>query len=264
MAVAATPAAAAAPCAAGSVRQPTAPITGIVVDEKGQPLPGVTIVVKGTTAGAAPGRRPGDSATWNWPTGSQLRITAYTTNEATELLLNGQSPGRKTGPLPTWDVPYAAGELSARGYRGGQVVSATKVSTAGPATALQLAPDRRTLGAARGVAQVEITIVDAAGRPVPTADHESSVTLSDPARLLGLENGDLANHEAGAAPRHHAQQGRLPAYVQATSAGAINLSVSAPACKAARWRWRLSSEAAVAPWVAALWHPVATNDCVYL
>jgi len=211
-----------------------------LLDLAGRPKPGyyyrqslwtsapmLYLAVAEVPAGAAPGRRPGGSATWNWPVGSQLRITAYTTNEATELLLNGQSLGRKTGSLPTWDVPYAAGELSARGYRGGQVVSETKLSTAGPATALQLAPDRRTLGGARGVAQVEITIVDAAGRPVPTADHEISVTLSGPARLLGLENGDLANHEAGAAPKHHAHQGRLLAYVQATGAGAINLSVSA-------------------------------------
>ncbi|RZK60799.1 MAG: glycoside hydrolase family 2 protein, partial [Hymenobacter sp.] len=79
-------------------------------------------VAEAPAAGAAPARRPRGAATWNWPAASQVRVTAYTTNEATELLLNGQSLGRQTGPLPTWDVPYAAG--------GGQVDFAHQLAVA--------------------------------------------------------------------------------------------------------------------------------------
>ena len=190
-------------------------------------------VAEAPAAGDGPARRPRGTATWNWPAATPVRVTAYTTNEATELLLNGQSLGRQTGPLPTWDLPYAAGQLSAKGYRNGQVVSETTLHTAAAPAALQLAPDRRTL-AAGGVAQVEVTVVDAAGHPVPTADDEISVALTGPARLLGLENGDLANHEAGPTPRHHAHQGRLLVYVQATGAGPIGLVLSAPGLRGAR------------------------------
>jgi beta-galactosidase len=180
-------------------------------------------------AGAPAGRRPRGTATWNWPAASKVHVVAYTTNEATELLLNGQSLGKQTGRLPAWDVPYAAGELRARGYRNNQVVSEVVLKTAGAPAALQLKPDRSTLPAkTQGLAQIEVQVVDQAGNPVPDAATEITVTLTGPARLLGIESGDLASHEAYAAPRHKAYQGRLLVYVQATGAGPINVALAAP------------------------------------
>ncbi|TPG65837.1 sugar-binding domain-containing protein [Hymenobacter nivis] len=180
-------------------------------------------------AGAPAGRRPRGTATWNWPAASQVRVTAYTTNEATELLLNGQSLGRQTGPLPTWTVPFAAGELRARGYRNNQVVSEVVLKTAGAPTALQLKADRTSLSAsALGLAQIEVQVVDQAGNPVPDAAPEITVALTGPARLLGIESGDLASHEPYAAPRHRAHRGRLLLYVQATGAGAVGVALAAP------------------------------------
>ncbi|OGX88807.1 sugar-binding domain-containing protein [Hymenobacter coccineus] len=179
--------------------------------------------------GAPAGRRPRGTATWNWPVASQVRVVAYTTNEATELLLNGQSLGKKAGRLPAWDVPYAAGELRARGYRNNQLVSETVLKTAGPPAALQIKPDRNSLSAkAQGLAQIEVQVVDQAGKPVPDDATEITVTLTGPARLLGIESGDLASHETYAAPRHRAHRGRLLVYVQATGAGPIGVALGAP------------------------------------
>jgi beta-galactosidase len=179
---------------------------------------------------SAPGaRRPRTAPTWNWPAASQVHVVALTNNEATELFLNGQSLGRKTGRLPAWDVPYATGELRATGYRNGQAVSQTQLKTAGPPAALQLlAPTPPTLSAkGQGLAQLEVQVVDQAGILVPDATPEVTVTLTGPARLLGIENGDIASHEPYAAPRHHAHQGRLLVYVQATGTGPIRVALSA-------------------------------------
>lgn len=185
-------------------------------------------------AGATPGRRPRGTATWNWPAASQIRVTAYTTNETTELFLNGQSLGKKTGHQPTWDVAYAVGEVAAKGYRNGKLVSEMKLQTAGAPAAIQLMPDRRTLPAkTHGLAQLEVTLVDDAGRPVPTATDEISVALTGQARLLGIENGDLANHDHPTTPRHRAHQGRLLVYVQATGPGPIGVTLTAPGLRAA-------------------------------
>jgi beta-galactosidase len=187
------------------------------------------VAAEAPAAGAAPGRRPRGTATWNWPTASQIRVTAYTTNEATELFLNGQSLGRKTGRQPTWDVPYVAGELSARGYRNNKAVSEIKLKTASAPAALQLTPDRRTLPAkTQGLAQIAVQVVDQAGTLVPDAATEITVTLTGPARLLGIENGDLANHDSPTAPRHQVHQGRLLLYVQATGPGPIRVALAAP------------------------------------
>jgi beta-galactosidase/beta-glucuronidase len=197
------------------------------------------VAAEAPAAGATPGRRPRSTATWNWPAASQVRVTAYTTNEATELFLNGQSVGRKTGRQPTWDVPYAAGELSAKGYRNNQSVSETKLQTAGAPAAIQLTPDRRTLPAkTRGLAQLEVAIVDEAGRPVLTATDEITVALTGPGRLLGIENGDLANHDAPTTPRHRAHNGRLLVYVQATGPGTIGVTLTAPGLRAANTELR--------------------------
>jgi beta-galactosidase/beta-glucuronidase len=192
------------------------------------------VAAEAPAAGAAPGRRQRGTATWNWPAATPVRVTAYTTNETTELFLNGQSLGKKTGRQPTWDVPYAAGELSAKGYRQDKVVSETKLQTTGAPTALQLTPDRRTLPAkTHGLAQVEVAIVDDAARTVTTATDEITVALTGPARLLGIENGDLANHDSPTAPRHRAHQGRLLVYVQPTGFGAIGITITAPGLRTA-------------------------------
>jgi len=179
--------------------------------------------------GAPTRRRPQAAPTWNWPAASKVQVTGITTNEATELFLNGQPLGRQAGRLPTWEVPYAAGELRAKGYRNGQVVSETLLRTAGAPAALLLKPDRTTLAAkTQGLAQIEVQVVDQAGTPVPDATNEVTVALTGPARLLGIESGDIASHEPYAAPRHKAYQGRLLVYVQATGAGPIRLALAAP------------------------------------
>jgi len=180
-------------------------------------------------AGARAGRIPRTAPSWNWPAASQVRVVALTTNDATELFLNGQSLGRKTGRLPAWDVPYAAGELRATGYRNGQAVSEATLKTAGAPTTLQVLPDRTTLLAkTRGLAQIEVRVVDQKGTLVPNAAPEVTVTLTGPARLLGIESGDHASHEAPAAPQHKAHQGRLLVYVQATGPGPIRVALAAP------------------------------------
>ncbi|MDO7885811.1 sugar-binding domain-containing protein [Hymenobacter cheonanensis] len=185
------------------------------------------------TTAEAPGkpgtRQPPLAPTWNWPAASQVHVVALTNNEATELFLNGQSLGKKTGRLPAWDVPYATGELRAKGYRNNQAVSETLLRTTGAPSTLQLKPDRTTLAAkTQGLAQIEVQVVDQAGNLVTDATNEVTVTLTGPARLLGIESGDLASHEPVAAPRHKAYQGRLLLYVQATGPGPIRVALAAP------------------------------------
>jgi len=180
-------------------------------------------------APAAPAGPPRTLPSWNWPAGSPVRVVAPTTNDETELFLNGQSLGRKPGRQPVWEVAYAPGLLSAKGYRRGQLVSEAALRTAGAAQALRVLPDRTTLAAGtHGLAQLALTLVDEAGNPVPTTEAEVAVALTGPARLLGIESGDLASHEPAAAPHHRTYQGRLLLYVQATGPGAIRVALTAP------------------------------------
>ncbi|HEY3757515.1 MAG TPA: glycoside hydrolase family 2 TIM barrel-domain containing protein [Opitutaceae bacterium] len=194
---------------------------------------------------------------WNWAerAGQVIPVLAYTNCDVVELFLNGRSLGAKarefpregnlgawnTYPhpqvLPTtadlhlqWDVPYAAGELRAVGYRGGEKVCEEVVRTAGAATALSIAPDRLDVNAdGRDALRIEIRIVDAHGVTVPTAADAITVAIDGPAKLLGIGNGDPANHESFQASHHLAFNGLCLAIIGTTrQAGTVRVTVSAP------------------------------------
>ncbi|UOG74866.1 DUF4982 domain-containing protein [Hymenobacter tibetensis] len=169
------------------------------------------------------------NSTWNWEAGETVRVVSFSNADAVELFLNGQSLGKKQGREITWDVPFQPGELLAKSYRNEQQVSRTTLKTVGAPAALQARPDRTSLaGKTRGLAQIEVTLVDSKGNPVNTATNEVQVTVEGPAKLLGLESGDLASHEDYKGSKRKALHGRLLVYVQATGAGPINVSCQSP------------------------------------
>ena len=146
---------------------------------------------------------------WNWPGRERqiIPVTVYTNCDAVELLLNGKSMGVKGyysprhgmqnryGDYPPralitrttndlhlqWDVPYEPGELKAVGWTNGKMTTDV-VSTTGDAAAIQLSVDATPMTAdRRDVAHVEVRIVDAQGRIVPTADNDVTFQISGPA-----------------------------------------------------------------------------------
>jgi beta-galactosidase len=138
---------------------------------------------------------------WNWAgrEGQEIDVRALTNCEAVELFLNGRSLGRQTlspyGQLK-WKVPYAPGILSAKGFKGGQLVSETKVETTGAPAVVQLAPDRAAIDAnGEDVSVVTVSVVDDQGRVVPVADNAVKFELEGPGRIIGVGNGDPSCHE---------------------------------------------------------------------
>lgn len=139
---------------------------------------------------------------WNWPgrEGQPIDVRVYANTDEVELLLDGRSLGRK--PLEryghlAWSVPYAPGQLSARGYRGGKLVASETVATTGDGSALRLAVDRARIRAdGDDVAVVSVTVVDREGRVVPTAQQRITFEVEGAARLIGMGNGDPGSHES--------------------------------------------------------------------
>lgn len=193
---------------------------------------------------------------WNWSgrEGQLIPVLAYTNCDAVELYLNGRYIGEKRLEFPrqgtaggwnsyertpvspttadlhlSWDVPWEPGVLRAVGKRDGVVVATTEVRTAGPATSLRLIVDRAQIHAGnRDVAHVEVSVVDANGVVVPMSDDLVRFTLSGPARLLAVGNGDPADHSSYQATERRAFHGRLLAMVQSTNAaGTVRVSVQA-------------------------------------
>ncbi len=138
---------------------------------------------------------------WNWPgrEGQEIDVRALSNCDEVELSLNGRPLGRQAMAPHSelkWKVPYAAGVLSARGFRAGRLVAEDRVETTGAAAAVSLRADRAEIDAdGRDLSVVTVSIVDAQGRVVPVAGNAVSFDVEGPARILGVGNGDPSCHE---------------------------------------------------------------------
>jgi beta-galactosidase len=179
--------------------------------------------------GGMPGRRAGGGfgrffaqESWNWPSNTTADVTCYTTSPEVILLLNGrpvatnQLSQSEQGAL-NFRVPFEPGVLEARGLRNGQTECAFTLKTAGPAARIELLPDVNELHAdGRDICHMEFQVVDAQGVRVPDAEPDVKFTVAGPARIIGLENGDLNSPATGKDGLRKAYRGRGLAIVQST------------------------------------------------
>ena len=158
---------------------------------------------------------------WTWPgrEGREISVWCYGNTEKVELFLNGRSLGVREMPRwghVEWKVAYERGVLEARGYKGDAVVATDRVETAGPPAKLRLDPDRTSILADnQDVAIVAVSVLDAAGRIVPTAGNMVTFRVEGPGRILGVGNGDPSCHEPDKASRRSAFNGHCLAILQA-------------------------------------------------
>ncbi|HEY0944623.1 MAG TPA: glycoside hydrolase family 2 TIM barrel-domain containing protein [Opitutaceae bacterium] len=164
---------------------------------------------------------------WNYEGGARVRVLGYTNAVKARLLLNGQPVGddqsrsHETGVI-AWELPFAAGTLEAVGFdEAGRETCRTRLETAEAPAAMTLTANESVLDRHRGVAMVALQIVDRHGVPLMEAAPEVTCTVEGPARLLGLESGNLhdtSDLSDAVQPAHH---GRLVAYVAATGAAGV-------------------------------------------
>jgi beta-galactosidase len=138
---------------------------------------------------------------WTWPgrEGRDITVRVDGNSDEVDLRLNGRSLGRRAMPRNghlEWTVRYQPGVLEARGWKGGREVVRERVETAGAPAAIRLAVDRSAIAAdGEDVAVASAQVVDARGRPVPTAEPLLTFTLEGGGRILGVGNGDPGSHE---------------------------------------------------------------------
>jgi beta-galactosidase len=172
---------------------------------------------------------------WNWEgkEGQEIEVWAYCNQDSVELFLNGASlgsqPVKKNGHLE-WKVKYAPGTLEARASQGGRVVLTEKRETAGPAAKIVAVADRSNIAAdGQDVTVINVSIVDAQGRPVPTASNKVTFAVNGPGAVIGVGNGDPSCHEPDKASERSAFNGLCMAIVQSKrgQAGQIAVTITA-------------------------------------
>ena len=160
---------------------------------------------------------------WNWGgrEGESIDVRCYGNCEEVELFLNGRSLGRRAmerDSLLEWRVPYEPGRLEAKGYTGGvEVLTAVRETTGEPA-AIHLSADRQEMLAdGADTVVINISLNDASGRVVPTADNEVVFLITGGATILGVGNGDPSFHDPEKSDRCKSFNGRCQVLVQAGS-----------------------------------------------
>jgi beta-galactosidase len=177
---------------------------------------------------------------WNWRghEGKPIDVWVYSNASRVELLLNGKSLGAKDMPKwghLEWSVPYAPGALVARGYSGGKLIATDRVETTGAPVALRLRADRTAMAAdGEDVIPVEVDVVDAKGRVVPTAGARVTFAVRGAGYVAGVGNGDPSDHDPDKASYRRAFAGKCLVDVGAGDhAGGIVLTATSPGLKAA-------------------------------
>jgi len=136
----------------------------------------------------------------------------------------------------SWDVPYQPGTLKAVGMKGGKVAIEREISTTGDPAAMVLSVDRDTIRAdRRDVAHVTVKVLDAQGRLHPDADNQIVFTVQGEGRLIGVDNGNMADMGADLKSKTgKVSHGMCLAMLQSTaSAGRIRVTATSPGLKPA-------------------------------
>lgn len=179
-------------------------------------------------ASAGAGRRGQEPRShWNWPEGSTVNVLVYSNCPEVELILNGRSLFVRS-PLSTPEhtlrqpMPFESGTLTAIGKTNGQEVCRYTLTTTGPAEQVRLISDGTTLRAdGRDIALIEFLVTDARGTVVPTASDWITFSISGPAHILAVGNGDPASHESHKGNTHRVYRGRGLLIVQSQSEGGL-------------------------------------------
>ncbi|MFY0600010.1 MAG: DUF4982 domain-containing protein [Cyclobacteriaceae bacterium] len=135
---------------------------------------------------------------WNYESGAMISVELYSNCEEIELFLNDKSLGKRSlsefkDHIYKWAVPYAAGELKAKGTIGGKEVEETLISASAPAS-IKLTIDKTELTAdGYDVAHIIAQLVDEKGNPIKHMDKKLTFSIDGDVKLLGVDNGSITN-----------------------------------------------------------------------
>jgi beta-galactosidase len=174
---------------------------------------------------------------WKYEIGNGIRVLCYTNLPKVSLKLNGRIIGEprvrddSTGIIE-WELPFEAGKLEVVGRIKDRDEVMDVLETSGSAQAIQAKVWEPGTLTKNGVAQVEIRIVDAQGRPLPGVDEEVTCTVNGPLILLGMESGNSRDVGDLRGNRLRTHRGALIAYLRAKgSPGKAAVTFSAPSLK---------------------------------
>jgi beta-galactosidase len=138
---------------------------------------------------------------WNWAgkEGQNIKVWVYSNCAEVELFLNKKSLGKQSMQLNShleWQVPYTPGTLEAIGYTNGKQITNDVVKTTGEPETLALTANKPAIKADReDIAMVTVQVNDKHNLRVPIADNDITFSISGPAKIIGVGNGNQTSLE---------------------------------------------------------------------
>lgn len=165
------------------------------------------------------------SEVWDFVPGEEVMVRCFTNLPEVELFLNDESLGifKKDENVDAIvaSVNYVPGKLTAKGVSCcGEEVSHT-IETTGAACQIAL----NVYDEAAELKQIEVTMLDSEGRRVYTDSTMLKVTVEN-GKLLGIENGDLADVTDYTSDMRRAYRGQLIIYAVADKNAEEKMKVS--------------------------------------
>ena len=170
---------------------------------------------------------------WNWQPGKMVDVWAYYNHaDEVELYLNGRSLGKRKKEGDSlhvmWRIAFENGTLRAVSRQKGKIVLSREIKTAGLPASIELVADKLQLQPdGTDLSFVTVRIVDEDGNLVPDAEHLVKFSVSGPARIAGVDNGDPVSKASFKAPERESFHGLCLVILQSTGKkGEITLQAS--------------------------------------
>lgn len=160
---------------------------------------------------------------WNFINNEEIKVVCFTNCEKTELFLNGRSLGIKKVKdheehYITWTVPFEKGILKAVSKDDKGETYEDILITTGSAAGIKLHYDEEEIAAdGLDMTHIELNIIDFSGNIVHNAQDLIHVSIEGPARILGLENGNLEDTTTCSSHYRRVCNGRLLIYISSTT-----------------------------------------------
>lgn len=180
---------------------------------------------------------------WSFPQFNKTVIPYMiaTNCEEVRLELNGKQiyvgrPSTYPNRMLTGYLPYLPGTVTVKGITAGQEVCQYTVKTAGPAVSLSFDSEETRLEAADGYHKLfTVRAMDREGVPVFRDSSKVTFTVTGPAEIIAVDNGDLSSSESYAAHGMHMYRGCVSTVIRLTGeAGRVVLSAHAEGMRPAQ------------------------------
>lgn len=178
---------------------------------------------------------------WNFAgrEGEEIEVRVFSNCEEGEIILNGRTIVKKNfqDNIISHYVPYESGEVIVRGYSKGELVAEDIKHTSYDATKLKMriVENSNTNPKASETVLVEVYAVDENNIEVPTADTLVTINVTGDGDLLGMANGNPADHTAKLDSNRRLFSGKMLVIVQCREElNSITIEASAENLKSAK------------------------------